>query len=170
LYSLHLYSHNKFPFTTIMNVKIPIITLGILLVFLFLGWIMKVVMIKVTKDNENPYSLQNAYNKITGKNGTSIIFMLGVIIPSVIYLDAPLFINVFTFIFVQSLLYILMSHSSALFPNLLFIIYGMHTFELTNGKYLISDQPIERRDNHEEIKATLIGDHSNTLCYVRGKK
>lgn len=169
LYSLHLYAHNEIEVFNFSIYRIPILTVGLLLVFVLLVIILKKILKVVTKDNENPHDINGVYTKIIDQNGNSIVFLLSVIIPSVIYIEASIIINIIIFFFIQYMLFILMNNSTILFPNILLIIFGIHTFKLKDGKYLISDQAFMKSDANI-IKATSIGDHSNTLCFVKGRE
>lgn len=168
LYSLHLYARDEICIFVLSGYKIPVITLILVKLFLLLGLIMRKILIRVTKDNENPYHLNHSYREIIDQNGTSLVFLLGVIIPSVIYIENSLTINLIIFLFIQYLLYTLMSNSTTLFPNIVLIIYGIHSFRLRDGKYLVSDKPMMQY-SERELQTTIIGDKSNTLCYVKGR-
>jgi|SRR5699024_7089918 len=163
LYSLYFYSQNEnIPFIS-KEYKFLILIFLLLLLLILLAYILKGILIKTTKNNENPYSLRI---NIKDQNGNSLIFLLSVIIPSVIYIDESPTINIIIFLLIQYLLFVLMNNSTALFPNVLLIIIGIHTFRLDEGRYIISNQLTHK--SKDKISATSIGDNSSTLCYVKG--
>src|SRR5699024_1114220 len=129
IYSLQLYSHKHLEFIMITIYGFPVFILILFFLLIFLGYLLKVILIKITDDNENPYNIESIRHIQKDKNGSSIVFLIGVIFPSIIYIEENIVINLIVFLIIQLLLYKLMSNSTALFPNVLLISFGIHSFK-----------------------------------------
>mgnify|MGYP000289665014 CR=1 FL=1 len=75
---------------------------------------------------------------VADKNGDILSLIFGIIIPSVIIPDNLSSNNkVLFFVIIQIMVYFLMIRSSSVFPNVLLILFGVNTYRLGDGTYLI---------------------------------
>lgn len=105
------------------------------------------------------------------KNGDVLALIFGIIIPSVIIPDNLSVIGKISFfLIIQCVIYFLMVRSSSIFPNVLLILFGVNTYRLTDGTYLIDPN---KSVNHKKVSlwAKRIGSSSinNTYVIVRRK-
>ncbi|THF82112.1 hypothetical protein [Cohnella fermenti] len=164
LFSLQLFIKYKIGILKLFGIKIPWISFAILLVSFALIWGVKKLLHIATKRQENHYILNQREAKITQVNGDVVSFLLGVILPAVIFIEDSIAICMVVFIGLQFIIFLLVSKSSSVFPNIMAIMFSMNVYILDNGFYLISNEKMT--ENYERIIAVRVGDSSNLLGYI----
>ncbi|MHB0862416.1 hypothetical protein ACYCS5_14455 [Paenibacillus sp. SEL3] len=102
--------------------------------------------------------------KITQVNGDVVSFLLGVILPAVIFIEDSIAICMIVFLGLQFIIFLLVTKSSSVFPNIMAILFNMNVFILDNGNYIISNEEII--GNFESVTVIRIGDNSNLIGYI----
>ncbi|WP_054943785.1 hypothetical protein [Paenibacillus ihuae] len=163
LFSLQLYVKYGIGFIQISGNKVPLMTFLILLGSIVLTWIIKKTLSIAVRREENQYLINFGDVKIIQTNGDVVSFLLGVVVPAVIFIENSLSICLLVFLGVQFVVFLLVTKSSTVFPNIMTILFNINILILDNGLYLISNVRI--REN-SEVLAVRVGDDSKLLNYV----
>lgn len=169
LFSLQLFEHNDIGVYIIDAYKVPLVTILILILSLVLTFLVKRNLIYSTKSEENSYSVDFNTDQIVQINGNVVSFFAGVILPVIFYMKESILISISVFIGIQIMVYILVSKSDTIFPNILLLLFGLNIYTLNNGKFLISNLSVNEL-NKIKIDAVRMGDNSNLLAYVRKRR
>lgn len=164
LFSLQLFINYKIGSIELFSIKFPWISIVILLISFFSVWLIKKILFIATKRQEHHYNLNLGQVKIVQVNGDVVSFLLGVILPAVIFIDNSLTICSMVFLGLQFIIFLLVSKSSSVFPNIMSILFNINVFILDNDDYLISNKQII--GSTESIMVVRIGDHSKLIGYV----
>ena len=158
----------SFQFDPIFGYKVIhfLIMFALILIIILSTIFLKGALCSITKSQENLYSLNlETETKIEEVNGEVVSFLIGVIIPTVFFLEECLLPTIIMFILIQAMSFLLISKSNTIFPNVILILFGINIYSLKNGKFLISNLNINELNN-KYIEGSLLGDNSSLICYV----
>lgn len=105
-------------------------------------------------------------NNIEESNGNVISFLLGNVVPAVLIIETSIKEAVIVFIILQLIIFILVSKSSDIFPNILLIILGMDLCKMSNGKYLL----IFKGEDADTTKVFQIGTADKSKLFITSYK
>lgn len=165
LFSLQLFEHNNIGEYIIYEYKVPWLTILILFLGLLLTFLVKINLVYSTKSGENSYLVDLNSDRVVHINGNIVSFFAGVILPVIFYMKESVPISILVFIGIQIMVYVLVSKSDTIFPNILLLLFGLNIYTLDNGKYLISNLSINELKK-AKIDAVRVGDNSSLLSYV----
>lgn len=95
-------------------------------------------------------------------NGSIISFLLGTVIPAVLIIETSVKEAVFVFFLIQIIMFILITRSSEIFPNLTLTIMGIDICKMKNGNYLLL---MKQREEPSE-RVIQIGDPSKSKLFI----
>lgn len=95
-------------------------------------------------------------------NGGVISFLLGNILPAVVIVGDEISTTLFSFIFLQFILYILIMKSTDAFPNIMLIIFRMNLCKTQNGDYVFTFNS----KRYSGLKIYQLGDPLKSKTYI----
>ena len=165
LFSLQLFEFNDVGVYSNSQYKFPWLTILILILSFLLTYIIKSNLIYSTRLGENTYSIDFNVDRTIQINGNVVSFFAGVILPVIFYMKESVVISILVFIGIQIMVYVLVSKSDTIFPNILLLLVGLNIYTLESGKYLISNLSVYELSK-VRIDTERVGDNSNLLSYV----
>lgn len=145
-------------------------TIVFLLIILLSLLLKKLLLIQFTKGLGTPV-LTNKLHKFSAtnideSNGNIISFLLGNIIPAVLIMESSLSEATIVFILLQLIIFILITKSSDIFPNILLIILGIDLCKTKDGDYLF----ILKGSSPTIDRVYQLGDASKSKIYITAYK
>lgn len=114
-----------------------------------------------------PNKLQKfSVSNIDESNGNIISFLLGNIIPAVLIMESSLSEATIVFILLQLIIFILITKSSDIFPNILLIILGIDLCKTKDGDYLF----ILKGSSTSMERVYQLGDAGKSKIYITAYK
>lgn len=169
LFSLRLLIDLKFGTKVIFGINIPWFLLAVLAVgILFSVFIIKIIK-KANDSDENSRLIDVDHHSIIEKNGDVVPFFAGVIFPLIFFFENSVLASIFSFLGIQIIMFILVSKTSSIFPNIILLIFGYNVYHFSNNIYLLSNHKQNEFHNLKTMKAERLGDNSNLYCYLKNK-
>lgn len=165
LFSLQIYVYKGIGQITLCGLVLPWIAILIIGLSLLSVFIIKKILYKTKKREENVLNINLKVIQIKQTNGDIVSFFVGIILPAVFFIEESLTVSICVFVTIQILIFILVSKSSTIFPNVIMILLGLNVYSLSNGKYLISNLSVNDITNRD-IDCIRLGDESNLLAYL----
>lgn len=144
-----------------------IIILIMLLIAIFLKFIIQ-RQLKFGRGNTMTITEMRDFEKeyIEEYNGNILSFLLGTVIPAVLIIETSIKEAIMVFLVIQIIMFILISRSSEIFPNLMLIILGIDLCKMINGKYLL----LLNQEDDQKRKVIQLGNPSKSKLFVTSIK
>ncbi|WP_239256255.1 hypothetical protein [Listeria ilorinensis] len=98
------------------------------------------------------------------KNNDVVSFLISTLLPSILIIEEHLFLTLTVFILLQILIYTLTVRSSSILPNIMLLVLGINTYNISGGFLIAKQRNFE--EGKKEFILVRIGDSDCCNTYI----